>query len=138
MRFRRDSQGPDEGPLAEINTTPLIDVSLVLVVILLLATPLAFESSFGVRQGAALAKPAVTADLIDRVELAVTGEDRVEVDGRAVAVDQLAGALRPLLRPGSRREVAVSCADQVSHGAFVRVLDIAKLSGAGTITVAEE
>lgn len=138
MKFRRDTQGTDEGPLAEINTTPLIDVSLVLVVILLLATPLAFESSFGVRHGAPLAQPAATADLADRVELAVTAEDRVEVDGRAVAVDQLAGALRPLLRPGSRREVAVSCADQVSHGAFVRVLDIAKLSGAGTITVAEE
>lgn len=140
MRFRRDNPGPDEGPLAEINTTPLIDVSLVLVVILLLATPLAFESSFGVRRGAPLAKPAVaaSADLADRVELAITGEDRVEVDGRAVAVDQLAGALRPLLRPGARREVAVSCAGQVSHGAFVRVLDIAKLSGAGTITVAEE
>ena len=138
MRFRRDTRGPDEGPLAEINTTPLIDVSLVLVVILLLATPLAFESSFGVRQGAALAKPAATAAPLDRVELAVTAEDRVEVDGRAVAVDQLAGALRPLLRPGSRREVAVACAGQVSHGAFVRVLDIAKLCGAGTITVAEE
>ena len=33
----------------EVNLTPLIDVSLVLVVMLLLATPLAFESSIKVR-----------------------------------------------------------------------------------------
>lgn len=125
-----------EGPLSEINTTPLIDVSLVLVVILLMATPLAFESSFGVRKGDPLAKPALVEDLPDRVELAITGEDRVEVNGRAVSVQSLAGALRPLLRPGSRGDVAVACAGGVSHGAFVRVLDIARQSGARTISVA--
>lgn len=52
MNLRLRNRESSEGPLAEINTTPLIDVSLVLVVILLLATPLAFESSFGVRAGA--------------------------------------------------------------------------------------
>ncbi|MBM4129964.1 biopolymer transporter ExbD [bacterium] len=134
MRFGR--RAPGEGPLAEINTTPLIDVSLVLVVILLLATPLTFESSFGVRKGDALAQPALVADRQDRVELTITGERQVEVNGRAVAVDQLAGALRPLLRPGSPREIAVACGDQVSHGAFVRVLDIARQNGAQTISVA--
>jgi biopolymer transport protein ExbD len=128
----------DDGPMAEINTTPLIDVSLVLVVILLLATPLAFESSFGVRRGAPLTQPAVVEDVPDRVELAITGENVVEVNGRAVAVDQLAGALLPLFGAGSSHEVAVSCAGQVSHGAFVRVLDIAKLNGAATIAVAEK
>lgn len=136
MKLRPNDRAPDEGPLSEINTTPLIDVSLVLVVILLLATPIAFESAFGVRRGDPLARPAVNEDVADRVELSITGEERVEVDGRAVAVDQLAGALRPLLGPRSRREVAVACDDRVSHGAFVRVLDIARLSGAEVINVA--
>lgn len=136
MNLRLGRSEPGEGPLAEINTTPLIDVSLVLVVILLLATPLAFESSFGIRQGDPLAQPARAEELIDRVELSITGEQLVEVNGRAVAVDQLAGALRPLLRPGGGREVAVACADGVSHGAFVRVLDIARRSGAQSISMA--
>ena len=131
-RFRR----PEE--INEPNMVPLIDVSLVLVVILLLATPLAFESSFGVRRGTPLTQPAVIEEVPDRVELAITGENRVEVNGRVVAVDQLAGALRPLFGAGSSREVAVSCAGQVSHGAFVRVLDIARLNGAATIAVAEK
>jgi len=137
MKLRASFQ-MDDGPMAEINTTPLIDVSLVLVVILMMATPLAFESSFGVRKGAPLALPAVIEEVPDRVELAITGENRVEVNGRAVAVDQLAGALLPLFKGGSSRDVAVSCADQVSHGAFVRVLDIAKINGAATIAVAEK
>ena len=54
---RRREQGAGDGPLFEINTTPLIDVSLVLVVILMVASPLAFESSFGVHKGAPLAQP---------------------------------------------------------------------------------
>ena len=137
MKLRRGFE-MDEGPLAEVNTTPLIDVSLVLVVILLLATPLAFESSFGVRQGDRLAKPGVVEDVQDRVELAITGENRVEVNGRSVAVEQLAGALQPLFASGASRDVAVSCVDQISHGAFVRVLDIAKLNGAANIAVAEK
>lgn len=136
MSLRFGRREPGEGPLSDINTTPLIDVSLVLVVILLLATPLAFESSFGVRKGDPLAPPAIAAELTERVELAITGERQVEVNGRAVAVDQLAGALGPLLRPGTKREVAVACADGVSHGAFVRVLDIARRSGAQVINVA--
>ena len=125
-------------PVAEVNTTPLIDVSLVLVVILLLATPLAFESSIAVRRGGPPAPPAAGEQVPDRVELAITGENRIEINGRAVPVEQLAGALRPLLAPDARREVAVSCADDVSHGVFVHVLDIAKLSGAATINVAEK
>ena len=86
MNLRRRNDQLDDGPLAEINTTPLIDVMLVLLVILLLATPLAFESSFGVRKGSPLAQPAVAEDLPDRVELAITGEDRGEGNCRAGAV----------------------------------------------------
>ena len=40
----------------EINMTPLIDVSLVLVVMLLLATPLAFESSIAIKKAMDSAK----------------------------------------------------------------------------------
>ena len=47
----------DEEGMSDVNMTPLIDVSLVLVVILLLATPLAFESSFGVRKATSRKTP---------------------------------------------------------------------------------
>ena len=59
----------EDGKNAEVNLTPLIDVSLVLVVILLLATPLAFESSFGVRKTAATGRKASGKDRETRIEL---------------------------------------------------------------------
>ena len=44
-------------------------------------------------------------------------------------------ALRPLLAKSPTRDVVVQCADGVSHGTFVSVLDEAKLEGAGHIAV---
>ncbi len=49
--------------------TPLIDVSLVLVVILLLATPLAFESSIAIKQAAISGKQANEESKKERVEI---------------------------------------------------------------------
>jgi len=52
-----------------------------------------------------------------------------------IARDQLSAALRPLLAKSPTRDVVVQCADGVSHGTFVSVLDEAKVEGAGHIAV---
>ena len=57
----------------EINMTPLIDVSLVLVVMLLLATPLALESSLGVRNSKKSARAADDKSKQERVEIEEPG-----------------------------------------------------------------
>jgi biopolymer transport protein ExbD len=122
------------GGRTEINMTPLIDVSLVLVVILLLATPLAFESAIAVRGQSDTGRAAETKTKEERVELFVVSDDVVEVNHRPVARAELGPTLRPLLSASSG-QVAVACVDTVSHGAFVNVLDQAKLSGAVEIGV---
>lgn len=120
----------------EVNMTPLIDVSLVLVVMLLLATPLAFESSIGVRNSAATAKAAKTKSDDTRIELTVVTDDSVRVNRVMVAREGLSAALEPLLQNSQSDLVIVQCAKHVSHGAFVDVLDQAKLCGAADIAVA--
>ena len=119
----------------EINLTPLIDVSLVLVVMLLLLTPLAFESSIAVRKAASSAKQSVKREKEERVELHVVSEDSVIVNRTLVARAELSEVLGPILKDKVQRRVVINCADQVSHGAFVNVLDQAKLCGAGEIAV---
>ncbi|UCE03722.1 MAG: biopolymer transporter ExbD [Candidatus Latescibacterota bacterium] len=127
----RNAKG-DEG---NVNLTPLIDVSLVLVVMLMLATPLAFESSIAVNRSEAQAKSARQEKQVEFVELKVVSEDSVRVNREIVARASLRRTLEPLLTDSSRRAVVVTCAQGVSHGAFVDVLDVAKLSGAGEIAV---
>lgn len=136
-RFRWNQTTSAEGPLAEVNMTPLIDVSLVLVVILLLATPLAFESSLGVSRAAtannAVSEQAPRPD----ITLNILSNSQVVVNNDVVSLRDLPGTLAPLLRNDSSRVVAVGCADEVSHGTFVQVLDVTKLSGAMGIAIAD-
>ncbi len=121
--------------LHEVNVTPVIDVSLTLVVILLLLTPLVFESSIAVRKAMASAKAAPRDEKQERVELGLVSEDSVTVNRRLVARAELVDALAPLLADKAEKRVVVECADRVSHGAFVNVLDQAKLCGASEIAV---
>ena len=73
-----DKEGPGNH---EINMTPLIDVSLVLVVMLLLATPLALESSIAVRNARKSSRTAKKEKIEERIELA---HDRAEALTRLV------------------------------------------------------
>lgn len=121
----------------EINMTPLIDVSLVLVVMLLLATPLAFESSIGVRKDDTTAQAAQTKDQQERIEVVVVSETEVKVNRELVPRSELTTALTPMLAEAVDRTVLIGCDEGVTHGAFVDVLDQAKLSGATGIAVFE-
>jgi biopolymer transport protein ExbD len=119
----------------EVNMTPLIDVSLVLVVILMVAMPMVFQSSIGVRNAAASGRRAPTAELAERVEVAIVSEDSVRLNRSLLSRPQLVGALYPLLANRANPVVVIECADQVSHGTFVGVLDDVKHSGAAQIAV---
>jgi biopolymer transport protein ExbD len=119
----------------EINMTPLIDVSLVLVVMLLLATPLALESSISVRDARKSARSAEKKKIEERIELHVVSEDSVRVNSELVSRRTLSMTLRPKIENASSRVVFVQCDEGVSHGAFVDVLDQAKVCGATEIAV---
>jgi biopolymer transport protein ExbD len=133
MALKKSHKG-NEG-LHEINMTPLIDVSLVLVVMLLLLTPLALESSIAVRKAAASAKRSEKREKEERVELKIISDDEVMINRKIVPRAELGSTLRPLLADKVQRRVVVDCEDNVSHGVFVDVLDQAKLCGAGDIAV---
>lgn len=124
----------DKG-IYETNLTPLIDVSLVLVVILLVATPLAFQSSFLVNSATQSARSAAKAADEDRVEMTVHANGEVTVNRQRVSERLLSPALEDALRNSSSRLVIVRCEDAVPHGTFVHAIDEARRHGAGRIAV---
>jgi biopolymer transport protein ExbD len=132
--FFQKKQESNSG-IREVNMTPLIDVSLVLVVMLMLATPLAFESSIAIRKAAQSAKKAETDTKRERIEVHILSDEEVRLNRNVVTRADLSDAIAPLIESSSDRLVVVSCADNVSCGAFVNVLDQAKLAGAGEIAV---
>ena len=134
MFFQKKIRKEDSG-MHEVNMTPLIDVSLVLVVMLLLATPLALESSIAVRDARKSSRQAEKKKIEERIELHVVSEDSVRVNRELVSRHMMHATLRPMLEQSTSRVVFVQCADGVSHGAFVDVLDQAKVCGALEIEV---
>jgi biopolymer transport protein ExbD len=125
----------DRAAFRETNLTPLIDVSLVLVVILLLATPLAFESSILVRNTSSSGARAEVKKKTTQVELLVLDDTMVRVNRSMVERADLSDILRPMLEDNPSSRVVIRCEDGVSHGAFVNVLDQAKVSGAVELAV---
>jgi len=129
------SRRPSDPGIHEPNMTPLIDVSLVLVVILMVATPMAFQSGIAVQSAAKSGRKAAAHEKSDRIEVAVHGDGRVDVNRRSIPRDSLAVALRPLLQLSPDRFVVLRCDDGVAHGDFVSVLDEARQLGAAKIAV---
>ena len=134
MRWMTRRRGSGEG-IYEPNMTPLIDVSLVLVVILMVATPMAFQSSIAVNAATSSGRAAAERARTERIELEVRTDGNVLVNQAVVPRDRLAAALRPLLESSATRLVVVRCDAGVTHGAFVSTVDEAKALGAAQIAV---
>ena len=123
-----------ETGIHEPNMTPLIDVSLVLVVILMVATPMAFQSSIAVSRASASgakADPART----EWIEVTILSADTVLLNRDEIPRADLAPILEVRLKESATRRVLVRCADDVPHATFVSVLDDAKAAGAAGIAV---
>ncbi len=129
--------GNDSKGIYDVNMTPLIDVSLVLVVILMVATPMALQSSIALqKQAQAQSAQQAPPPPEKRLLIDVTSEDHVLVNGTSVERTALRSTLAPLLAGGTTSgPVIVRCAPDVTHGTFVFVLDEAKQSGAQSIAV---
>jgi len=132
MRTRRSFRGAPG--ITDPNLTPLIDVCLVLVVILLVATPMTLQSGIHVARAASSGKRGAPVRAA-RIEITIRDDQSLTINRTVIARDQLGAALRPLLAKSPTRDVVVQCADGVSHGTFVSVLDEAKVEGAGHIAV---
>jgi len=132
---RRPKRSTGTDGIFEPNMTPLIDVSLVLVVILMVATPMAFQSGITVNAATATGSAAKATPDVDRIEVRVRANGTVDVNRVEVMRENFGMAMRPLLQSGADHLVVVRCDDEVAHGQFVSVLDEAKALGASRIAV---
>lgn len=124
-----------EEAIHEPNMTPLIDVCLVLVIILMVSTPMAFQSSIAVQRAAQSGNAAKFTARSERVEITLVSPELVLVNQNQIPRANLSGLLKPLLDASATKLVVVRCGEGISHGMFVGVLDDAKACGASQIAV---
>src|SRR5579864_6009702 len=93
-------RGKGRGPIAEINMIPLIDVSLVLLIIFMVMTPFLVQQQVRVN----LPKSVAGTESPDRpIVVAIQKQGELNLNGKAVSISTLESELKPLLGPKRER-----------------------------------
>jgi len=118
-----------------INVTPIIDVALVLVIILMITTPIMTISDLAVDLPQAHVR---SAEEGDRLNITLNPDGEVAVDKVIIAREDLLGTLGDHLRkPGQANLMVVVRADGgVDHQTVRSVLRDARLAGAQRLAIA--
>ncbi|MBI2308034.1 MAG: biopolymer transporter ExbD [Rhodocyclales bacterium] len=131
MSFGSFDSGGTAQPMAEINTTPLVDVMLVLLVIFIITAPL-------FQQAVPVDLPRVDATRLDDkprvIAVAIDGDGKVFVDGAALAGTALSGRFASAVAGGREPELHLR-ADRGTR--YERVTEVlAEAQRAGIVKIA--
>ncbi len=132
-----DVRDTDEGaPLNEVNVIPLADLSLVLLIILMVISPMIMQSMIKVTSSrATAAKSAAEVDKEPPLILALN-KNGVVLNSVAMHDDvHLAARLSQALSNRTDKTVMFTADHDVPHGRFVHVLDLVKQQGAEKIAL---
>jgi biopolymer transport protein TolR len=133
MAIPLPSRTPDRRLLSEINVTPLVDVTLVLLIIFMVTTPM-------LQRGADVQLPqAEQSDPKEeeRITLTLTREGRLYLDRQEIPRGSLRERLAALARH-RERVVHFRGDTQVPYGLVIEVLDALKAAGIETVGMITE
>ncbi|MFN0118218.1 MAG: ExbD/TolR family protein [Elusimicrobiota bacterium] len=124
-----------EEPVSEVNIVPLADVTLVLLILLMVISPMALQSMIQVQASQAVAsrtKQAVSEKPLF-VDVTTTG---FTVNNNIVSTEyELFRSLQKMLAGKSDKTVLISSAADVPYENVVKVLDLVKQSGAISLSL---
>ncbi len=119
-------RGGGRGPIAEINITPMVDVVLVLLVIMMVSATYIVSKSLKVE----LPKTASAADSVPMVAAVVVTKDGTYFfNDQKVDEAALTARLKEAADKDPNTNVVVSADKAALHGQVVHVVDLAKVAG---------
>jgi biopolymer transport protein TolR len=124
----------DEGPITGINVTPLVDITLVLLIIFMVTAKMVVAPALPMNLPRAEASEAVQVVL----SVAVPVAGAVRVDGAEIADARLVARARAALAgsPGLRAVIAADRA--VPHGRVMEVMGLLRTAGVAQIAFATQ
>jgi biopolymer transport protein ExbD len=125
--------GNRKGPKGDINVTPLVDIVLVLLIIFMVLTPSVLKhlSATVPKKSEAEATPAAVTAIV----VAYTKDRELTVNSEPVAPEALAAKLVARLRGVRQKVIFFKADDAAPYGEVVRLMDIARGSGAEVLAV---
>ena len=122
-----DLGGAQGGVKSDINVTPLVDVMLVLLIIMMLIAPL-------LQQGVAVTLPSA-ANTVDKPEtqgqtiIAIDSEKRMYLNARFIPTDELGTKVGELLENRNEKIVLIKADEAVAYSAVMEAMDELRKAG---------
>jgi len=119
--------GADSGPKSDINVTPLVDVMLVLLIIIMIIAPL-------LQQGVALTLP-IAINSSEKPEtpedttVAITNDGRFHLNGIVVPEGDLGRRVEDALDLKNQRIIIVKADEDASYGDVMLAMDVLRTVG---------
>ena len=120
-------------PIVEMNLIPLIDVSLILVIIFMVLTPVLIHSQLTVKLPESTTGSPPPSETTVAVQ--ISREGVITIDGRPVPAARLEKELALRMGSASKRNLLVQADKTVPIERIVRVLDAAKRLGVGKLGI---
>ena len=128
------NSGKDRRLLSEINITPLVDVTLVLLIIFMVTTPM-------LQRGTDVQLPTAQSSQMkeeERITLTVTRDSRILVNNKEVPRKDLEAHLKSMTGSGKERVLYLRGDARVPYGFVIDVMDAIKSSGIETVGMITE
>ena len=129
--FRAGSD--DQGPVAEINITPFVDVMLVLLVIFMVTAPL-------METGIPIQLPKTTAKALPKdenpVTLSVTRDSRLFLNSQEIPMSELKRRVQAFFKSRSRKEIFIRADGALPYAVVAQTMAEVKNAGIDKIGLA--
>lgn len=120
----------------EINITPLTDIFLVLLIIMMVIAPLLDQQGLNLTVPEMVDQEQVKNDETKILSVVVSADDKYFIDGEEITADNLENTLKQMAKDYPDGMMIESDGD-ATHGAVVKLMDSARNSGITSISVTE-
>jgi biopolymer transport protein ExbD len=126
MAGTMSSGGGRRAPISGINVTPMVDVMLVLLVIMMVSAQYIVSQSLKVE----LPKAASSTESVSSIAaVTLTKDGKLYYDQKPVTEGEMVDKFKSAIAANKDLNLIVTADKEVQHGHVVRVIDLAKLEG---------
>ncbi len=126
--------GATKGGFSEINMTPLIDIVLVVLIIMMVNIPIQIET-MGLKLPAKLETPPPPQPPSDQLMIMMYEDGKLALNRRVMTEEQMFEQVTRRLRPMDPKNVFIDAAATVPFGRVVDMMDLAREAGAMKVGV---